>query len=166
VRRVIETNFLGAVAVTEAMLPLMRKSAAGRIVNVSSGLGSLNWNADPDWEFAAVKLIGYCASKAALNMLTIQLVYELRGTTIKVNASNPGYTATANSRTATGALLRAGQALGALYGLVGIMLPQYRLRVWQEAAFQKPILLRLRPSVLPRSHVGASGADPALSVRD
>jgi NAD(P)-dependent dehydrogenase (short-subunit alcohol dehydrogenase family) len=57
VRRVIETNFLGAVAVTEAMLPLMRKSAAGRIVNVSSGLGSLNWNADPGWEFAAVKLI-------------------------------------------------------------------------------------------------------------
>jgi NAD(P)-dependent dehydrogenase (short-subunit alcohol dehydrogenase family) len=42
----------------------------------------------------AVKLIGYCASKAALNMLTIQLAYELRGTTIKVNASNPGYTAT------------------------------------------------------------------------
>jgi NAD(P)-dependent dehydrogenase (short-subunit alcohol dehydrogenase family) len=94
VRRVIETNFLGAVAVTQAMLPLLRKSAAGRIVNVSSGLGSLNWNADPDWEFAGVKLIGYCASKAALNMLTIQLAYELRGTTIKVNASNPGYTAT------------------------------------------------------------------------
>jgi NAD(P)-dependent dehydrogenase (short-subunit alcohol dehydrogenase family) len=94
VRRVIETNFLGAVAVTQAMLPLLRKSAAGRIVNVSSGLGSLNWNADPNWEFAAVKLIGYCASKAALNMLTIQLAYELRGTTIKVNASNPGYTAT------------------------------------------------------------------------
>jgi NAD(P)-dependent dehydrogenase (short-subunit alcohol dehydrogenase family) len=52
VRRVIETNFLGAVAVTQAMLPLLRKSAAGRIVNVSSGLGSLNWNADPNWEFA------------------------------------------------------------------------------------------------------------------
>src|SRR5436305_12938964 len=76
------------------MLPLLRKSAAGRIVNVSSGLGSLNWNADPNSEFAAVKLIGYCASKAALNMLTIELAYELRGTAIKVNASNPGYTAT------------------------------------------------------------------------
>jgi len=94
VRRVIETNFLGAVAVTQAMLPLLRKSAAGRVVNVSSGLGSLKWNADPNWEFAAVKLLGYCSSKAALNMLTIQLAYELRGTTIKVNASNPGYTAT------------------------------------------------------------------------
>jgi NAD(P)-dependent dehydrogenase (short-subunit alcohol dehydrogenase family) len=94
VRSVMETNFFGAFAVTQAMLPLLRKSAAGRIVNVSSGLGSLNWNADPNWEFASVKLLGYNASKAAMNMLTIQLAYELRGTTIKVNASNPGYTAT------------------------------------------------------------------------
>jgi NAD(P)-dependent dehydrogenase (short-subunit alcohol dehydrogenase family) len=94
VRRVMETNFLGAVAVTQAMLPLLRKSAAARIVNVSSGLGSLQWNADPAWEFAPVKLIGYNASKAAMNMLTVQLAYELRGTAIKVNASDPGYTAT------------------------------------------------------------------------
>jgi NAD(P)-dependent dehydrogenase (short-subunit alcohol dehydrogenase family) len=93
-RRVMETNFLGALAVTQAMLPLLRKSSAARIVNVSSGLGSLTWNADPDWEFAPVKLTGYNASKAAMNMLTVQLAYELRGTTIKVNASNPGYTAT------------------------------------------------------------------------
>jgi NAD(P)-dependent dehydrogenase (short-subunit alcohol dehydrogenase family) len=94
VRRVMETNFFGALTVTQAMLPLLRKSPAGRIVNVSSGLGSLNWNADPNWEFAPVKLIGYCASKAALNMLTVQLAWELRGTPIKVNASDPGYTAT------------------------------------------------------------------------
>jgi NAD(P)-dependent dehydrogenase (short-subunit alcohol dehydrogenase family) len=94
VRRVMETNFLGAFAVTQAMLPLLLKSAAGRIVNVSSGLGSLNWNADPNWEYAPVKLLGYNASKAAMNMLTVQLAYELRGTAIKVNSSNPGYTAT------------------------------------------------------------------------
>jgi NAD(P)-dependent dehydrogenase (short-subunit alcohol dehydrogenase family) len=94
VRRVMETNFLGTLAVTQAMLPLLRKSAAARIVNVSSGLGSLKWNADPNWEFAPVKLLGYNASKAAMNMLTVQLAYDLRGTTIKVNASNPGYTAT------------------------------------------------------------------------
>jgi NAD(P)-dependent dehydrogenase (short-subunit alcohol dehydrogenase family) len=94
VRRVMETNFFGTLAVTQAMLPLLRESAAARIVNVSSGLGSLNWNADPNWEYAQVKLLGYNASKAAINMLTVQLAYELRGTTIKVNASNPGYTAT------------------------------------------------------------------------
>ena len=94
VRRVMETNFFGTLAVTQAMLPLLRKSPSGRIVNVSSGLGSLQWNADPNWEYAPIKLLGYNASKAAMNMLTIQLAYELRGTTIKVNASNPGYTAT------------------------------------------------------------------------
>jgi NAD(P)-dependent dehydrogenase (short-subunit alcohol dehydrogenase family) len=94
VRRVMDTNFFGALAVTQSMLPLLRKSAAARVVNVSSGLGSLTWNADPNWEFAPVKLLGYNASKAAMNMLTVQLAYELRSTTIKVNASNPGYTAT------------------------------------------------------------------------
>ena len=51
-------------------------------------------NADAKWEFAPVKLIGYCSSKAAMNMLTVQLAYELRDTTIKVNASDPGYTKT------------------------------------------------------------------------
>jgi NAD(P)-dependent dehydrogenase (short-subunit alcohol dehydrogenase family) len=94
VRRVMETNFLGAVAVTQAMLPLLRKAASARIVNVSSGLGSLTRNADPAWEFAQVKLLGYNASKAAMNMLTVQLAWELRGTKIKVNSSNPGFTAT------------------------------------------------------------------------
>jgi len=94
VRRLMETNFIGPLAVTQAMLPLLRKSAAGRIVNVSSGLGSLTLNGDPDWEFAGVKLLGYNASKAALNMLTVQLAWELRDTTIKVNAADPGFTAT------------------------------------------------------------------------
>jgi NAD(P)-dependent dehydrogenase (short-subunit alcohol dehydrogenase family) len=93
-RRVMETNFFGALAVTQAMLPLLKKSASARIVNVSSGLGSLTFNRDPDWEFARVKLIGYNASKAALNMLTVQLAAELGDTTIKVNAADPGFTAT------------------------------------------------------------------------
>jgi NAD(P)-dependent dehydrogenase (short-subunit alcohol dehydrogenase family) len=94
VRRVMETNFFGTLAVTQAMLPLLRKATAGRIVNVSSGLGSLTLNGDPDWEFAPFKLLGYSASKAALNMLTVQLAYELRGTAITVNSAAPGYTAT------------------------------------------------------------------------
>jgi len=93
-RRILETNFLGVVAVTQAMLPWLRKSPAARIVNVSSGLGSLAYNSDPKWEYAPVKLLGYCSSKAALNMLTAQLAYELRDTPIKVNSDDPGYTAT------------------------------------------------------------------------
>jgi NAD(P)-dependent dehydrogenase (short-subunit alcohol dehydrogenase family) len=94
VRRVFETNFLGTLAVTQAMLPLLKKSAAGRSVNVSSGLGSIAQNNDPGWEFAQVKVLGYNGSKAALNMLTVQLAAELRDTPIKVNSSDPGYTAT------------------------------------------------------------------------
>jgi NAD(P)-dependent dehydrogenase (short-subunit alcohol dehydrogenase family) len=91
VRRILDTNFHGALAVTQAMLPLLRKAAQARIVNLSSGLGSLEMNSDPKWGFADFKLIGYCASKAALNMMTVQLAYELRDTGIKVNAVSPGY---------------------------------------------------------------------------
>jgi NAD(P)-dependent dehydrogenase (short-subunit alcohol dehydrogenase family) len=94
VKRIFDTNFHGTLAVTQAMLPLLRKTEQARIVNLSSGLGSLEMNSDPKWGFADFKLIGYCASKAALNMLTVQLAYELRDTGIKVNAVSPGYVAT------------------------------------------------------------------------
>lgn len=94
VRRVLDVNFFGVLAVTQAMLPLVRKAPAGRIVMVSSGLGSITWNADTAWAFAAVKPLGYNGSKALLNMLTVQLAWELRDTAIKVNTVNPGYTAT------------------------------------------------------------------------
>jgi NAD(P)-dependent dehydrogenase (short-subunit alcohol dehydrogenase family) len=92
VERVLRTNFLGALAVTQAMLPLLGNSAAGRIVNVSSGLGSLTRSASPNPSSA--NLIGYSASKAALNMLTVQLARLLNDTAIKVNSAAPGYTAT------------------------------------------------------------------------
>lgn len=94
VERTMRTNFLGTLAVTQAMLPLLRQARAGRIVNISSGLGSLGQNGDPNWPYVAVKFLGYSASKAALNMLTVQLAYELRDTPIKVNSADPGYTAT------------------------------------------------------------------------
>jgi len=94
VRRIMETNFFGTLAVTQAMLPLLRAAPAARIVNVSSGLGSLTLNADPTGPFAAFQFLGYNTSKAALNMLTIQLAYELRDTAIKVNAVSPGMVAT------------------------------------------------------------------------
>jgi NAD(P)-dependent dehydrogenase (short-subunit alcohol dehydrogenase family) len=94
VRQVLDINFFGVLAVTQAMLPLVRNAASGRIVMVSSGLGSLAWNADPNWSFASIKPLGYNGSKAILNMMTVQLAWELRDTPIKVNTVNPGYTAT------------------------------------------------------------------------
>ncbi len=98
VERTMQTNFLGTLAVTQAMLPLLRAAASEKrganVVNVSSDLGSITGNADPNWKYAAVKFLGYSASKAALNMLTAQLAVELRDEGIKVNSSNPGYTKT------------------------------------------------------------------------
>ena len=94
VRRVLDVNFFGVLAVTQAVLPLVRNSAAGRIVMISGGLGSLTWNADPTWPFAAFKPLGYNGSKVILNMMTVQLAWELRDSAIKVNTVNPGYTAT------------------------------------------------------------------------
>lgn len=91
-RSTFETNFFGAVALTRELLPLLRKSDAGRIVNVSSQLGSLTRNAAGD--FAGFAMIAYNASKAALNMYTILLAEELRGTSIKVNAAHPGWVKT------------------------------------------------------------------------
>ena len=90
VGQVMKTNFLGTLAVTQAFLPLVKQAPAGRIVNLSSPLGSLTLSGQHDWG-----LLGYSASKAALNMLTVQLAYELRDTAIKVNSAAPGYTATA-----------------------------------------------------------------------
>ena len=92
--RDFRVNFIGTVAVTQAMLPLLRKAQSARIVNVSSGLGSLTKTGDRAFEFVANKYLGYAASKAALNMLTVQLAHELRDTAIKVNSADPGYTAT------------------------------------------------------------------------
>jgi len=94
IERVLRTNFLGAVAVTQAVLPLLRKSDAGRIVNVSSDLGSITRNGDPTWKYASVKVLGYSASKAALNMFTVQLASELKNQGIAVNSVNPGFTGT------------------------------------------------------------------------
>jgi NAD(P)-dependent dehydrogenase (short-subunit alcohol dehydrogenase family) len=94
VERVLRTNFLGAVAMTQAVLPLLRQSAAGRIVNVSSDLASITRHCDPTWKYASVKVLGYCASKAALNMFTVQMAFELRDQGIAVNSVNPGFTAT------------------------------------------------------------------------
>lgn len=93
-RRTYETNFFGVFAVTKAMLPLLRKSDAGRIVNISSGLGSLTQNSDPNYEYAQSKYFAYNSSKTAVNAMTVQFAHELKDTAIKVNSADPGYVAT------------------------------------------------------------------------
>jgi NAD(P)-dependent dehydrogenase (short-subunit alcohol dehydrogenase family) len=94
VRKVYEVNLFGAIAVTQALLPLIRKSAQGRIVNVSSGLGSLTLHQTPGAGQYRFLLLGYCSSKSALNAVTVQFANELHDTGIKVNAACPGYCAT------------------------------------------------------------------------
>ena len=94
VRTIWETNVFGVLSVTQAFVPLLRKSAAGRIVNVSSGLGSLAINAAPH-PYRATFNPGYGASKAALNAITLAFAIDLEAEGIKVNAVTPGYTATA-----------------------------------------------------------------------
>jgi NAD(P)-dependent dehydrogenase (short-subunit alcohol dehydrogenase family) len=89
--KVFETNFFAQVALTNKLLPLIRKSAAGRIVNLSSILGSLTLQADPNSPIYNAKSFAYDASKTALNAYTVHLAYELRDTNIKVNSAHPGW---------------------------------------------------------------------------
>lgn len=93
-RKTFDTNFFGVIALTQAVLPLLKKSDAGRIVNVSSGLGSLTQHGDPAWEFYRVKPLAYNSSKTALNAFTVMLAHELKDTNVKVNSADPGFTAT------------------------------------------------------------------------
>jgi NAD(P)-dependent dehydrogenase (short-subunit alcohol dehydrogenase family) len=93
-RKVFETNFFAQVALTEKLLPLLKRSKDGRIVNLSSILGSLTLHADPGSDIYAAKSFAYDASKTALNAFTVHLAYELRGTKIKVNSAHPGWVKT------------------------------------------------------------------------
>ncbi len=93
-RTVYETNVFGVVAVTNAMLPLLRRAEAARIVNVSSEVGSIGSMTDPDNPLYPMASVPYPSSKSALNMITAMYAKELRDTPIKINAANPGYCAT------------------------------------------------------------------------
>jgi len=93
-RQVLETNFFGVIEVTQTFIDLLRQSPEPRIVNVTSGLGSLTLHNDPTWKYFGVKPAAYVSSKAALNAYTIVLANNLQGTPFKVNAVDPGYTAT------------------------------------------------------------------------
>ncbi len=93
-QQMFETNVYGVMRVTQAFLPLLRKSGAARIVMMSSGLSSLGEALDMRSETWSVGFAGYCASKTALNMLTVKLAKELASEGIKVNAVDPGLTST------------------------------------------------------------------------
>jgi NAD(P)-dependent dehydrogenase (short-subunit alcohol dehydrogenase family) len=93
--KTFETNVFGVFRVTRAFLPLLRKSKHPRIINMTSGLGSLSLNADPHSPLAGRnELLAYGSSKAALNMITVRLANELKVAGIKVNSADPGFTAT------------------------------------------------------------------------
>jgi NAD(P)-dependent dehydrogenase (short-subunit alcohol dehydrogenase family) len=94
VRAIWETNVFGVLAVYQAMLPILRASPNARIVNVSSGAGSLTRNADPTFPGRSIFGPGYSASKTALNALTLAMAIELEPEGIKVNAVSPGFVKT------------------------------------------------------------------------
>ena len=94
IHKTFETNFFAPLALTQAVLPLLSKSDAGRIVNMSSILGSQALHSNPQSPIYNFKSLSYDASKAALNSFTIHLAYELQGTKIKVNSAHPGWVKT------------------------------------------------------------------------
>lgn len=93
-RDTFDTNFFAVIGLTQALLPLLRKSAGGRIVNLSSVLGSNTLHATPGSSIYNAKTFAYDASKAALNSFTIHLAHELKDTKIKVNSAHPGWVKT------------------------------------------------------------------------
>ncbi len=94
IRSVYETNVFGVIAVTQAMLPLLREAPAARIVNMGSTGGSLSWNSIPENDHRAIFGV-YSASKSAVHAVTLAFAFALESTNIKVNAACPGHTSTA-----------------------------------------------------------------------
>lgn len=93
-RETFDTNFFNVIALTQTLLPLIKKSSAGRIVNLSSILASLTLHRDPHSSIYESKRFAYNASKTALNAFTVHLAHELKNTTIKVNSAHPGWVKT------------------------------------------------------------------------
>lgn len=111
-KKVFNTNVYGVVRVTQAFIDLLKNSLEPRIVNVSSSQGSLTLHSDPTFKNYHNKAVVYHSSKSALNMYTIDLAYELRDTPFKVNAVDPGFTATDfNNHRGTGTVEEAGNRI-------------------------------------------------------
>lgn len=93
-RKTFDTNVFAVVEITQALLPLLKAAPAGRIVNVSSQLGSFGLHTDPASPIYDFKVPAYDTSKSVVNAWTVHLAHELRGTPLKVNAIHPGYVQT------------------------------------------------------------------------
>lgn len=118
-QKVLDTNLYGVIRMTQTFMDLLRKSEEPRIVNVSSSGCSLTLHSDPDWIYYSHKAAVYTASKAAMNMYTINLAYELRNTPFKVNAVCPGFVATDfNNHRGTGTVEEGGKRI-AKYAMIG-----------------------------------------------
>jgi NAD(P)-dependent dehydrogenase (short-subunit alcohol dehydrogenase family) len=116
---VYQTNLFSVVAVTRELLPLLKKSDAARIVNLSSILGSLTLHSDPKSPIASFKSFAYNSSKSALNAYTIHLADELKGTAIKVNSAHPGWVKTEMGTDAAPLEIPAGAKTSVELALIG-----------------------------------------------
>jgi NAD(P)-dependent dehydrogenase (short-subunit alcohol dehydrogenase family) len=119
IHRTFDTNFFAPIALTQTLLPLLKKSDAGRIVNMSSILGSQGLHADPKSPIYDFKSLSYDASKAALNSFTIHLAYELKDTNIKVNSAHPGWVKTDMGTDAAPMEIPEGAKTGVALALLG-----------------------------------------------
>jgi len=119
IHRTFETNFFAPVALTRMLLPLLHKSEAGRIVNMSSILGSQALHADPASPIYNFKSLSYDSSKAALNSFTIHLAHELKDTKIKVNSAHPGWVKTDMGTDAAPMQIPEGGKTGVALALLG-----------------------------------------------
>ncbi len=113
------TNFFNVVALTNTLLPLIKKSEAGRIVNLSSILGSLTLHADPASPIYGSKLFAYNSSKTALNAYTVHLAAALADTNIKVNSAHPGWVKTELGTDAAPMLVDEGAKTSVALSLLG-----------------------------------------------
>jgi NAD(P)-dependent dehydrogenase (short-subunit alcohol dehydrogenase family) len=118
-RKTFDTNVFGLIAVTKGFLPLLAKSDAGRIVNLTSILGSLTLHADPKSPIYSYKVPAYNVSKTAVNAWTLQLAYELRDSKIKVNAVHPGHVKTDMGGAAAPMEVVEGAKTGVAMALIG-----------------------------------------------
>jgi len=118
-QRTFDTNFFAPVALTRTLLPLLKKSQAARIVNMSSILGSQTLHADPTSVIRDFKSLSYDASKAALNSFTIHLAHDLKDTGIKVNSAHPGWVKTDMGTDAAPMEIAEGARTGVALALLG-----------------------------------------------
>ena len=131
-RAVWDTNVFGVLAVYQAMLPLLRETPGARIVNVSSGVGSLTTNSDPTFPYRAIFGPVYPASKTALNALTLAMALELDPEGIKVNAVSPGFTKTNLNGYAGTETVEEGAREAVRVALLGRDGPTGRFTRWQN----------------------------------